>query len=232
MAKRRLVVVVFVAAAVIAVPLAILARTAANYKPPESVDPPTLADWMQAWGTVAAVVAGLLAAVFTAGLLIHEMREADRARRDASRERADAERDRRVAQYDRDLARKERHDTEKAQARAVIVDNTEISADNGEIRRVRGRVHNFSSGPILSLEVRLVGTGMLRDLDVPMGVVGTLEPAGERSLDTAVTTAAPTRGLDDHAVKDLVTVEIRFMDSDGRRWIRRGNGQPERVREL
>jgi hypothetical protein len=51
-----------------------------TYDPPPGANRPNLADWLQAWGSWAAVVAGLLAVVGTVLLLAHEMGEARRGR--------------------------------------------------------------------------------------------------------------------------------------------------------
>lgn len=61
---------------------------AASYRAPSGEEQPKVTDWMQAWGGVFGVVAGLAAAGAAAALLLHERRAADEARRQLAEERA------------------------------------------------------------------------------------------------------------------------------------------------
>ncbi|MEV1331506.1 hypothetical protein AB0J20_18235 [Micromonospora costi] len=62
----------------------------ANYRTPAGAEKPNAADWMQAWGSVFGVLAGLAAAGAAAFLLLHEMQRADKAERQLTEERAEA----------------------------------------------------------------------------------------------------------------------------------------------
>lgn len=111
---------------------------------------PSLADWLQGYGSVAAVVATLL-------LLAHEMREARRYRRAATRERSDAAADRQLAIQDRELANLERRDEEATQARAVLMTNFRTGFGYADEENLfeevtfHVTVTNFSPSPILDV---------------------------------------------------------------------------------
>ncbi|MEV1018135.1 hypothetical protein AB0I89_32125 [Micromonospora sp. NPDC049801] len=60
---------------------------AAVYRAPAGEEQPKVTDWMQAWGGVFGVVAGLAAALAAAALLLHERAAADEARRQLAEER-------------------------------------------------------------------------------------------------------------------------------------------------
>ncbi|KAB1922510.1 hypothetical protein F8280_18820 [Micromonospora noduli] len=72
---------------VAALVLSLAAISAATHSPvgPER---PKVTDWMQAWGSVLGVVAGLAAAGAATALLLHERKAADEARRQLAEERA------------------------------------------------------------------------------------------------------------------------------------------------
>ncbi|WP_431907169.1 hypothetical protein [Micromonospora carbonacea] len=59
----------------------------ASYRAPAGEEQPKVTDWMQAWGAVFGVVAGLAAAVAAAALLMHERAAAKEARRQLAEER-------------------------------------------------------------------------------------------------------------------------------------------------
>lgn len=59
----------------------------ASYRAPAGKEQPTVTDWMQAWGSLFGVVAGLAAAVAAAALLLFERAAAKEARRQLAEER-------------------------------------------------------------------------------------------------------------------------------------------------
>lgn len=73
-----------------AVILALAAVSAVAHNPPPGQEVPKITDWMQAWGSVGGVAAGLLAAAAAALLLMHERRKAAEAERQLAEERAEA----------------------------------------------------------------------------------------------------------------------------------------------
>ncbi|NYF57878.1 hypothetical protein [Micromonospora purpureochromogenes] len=69
--------------------LSLAAVSAATYDAPSGQDGPMITDWMQAWGSVGGVVAGLAAAGAAAFLLLHERERAAAAERQLAEERAE-----------------------------------------------------------------------------------------------------------------------------------------------
>ncbi|MFI7279906.1 hypothetical protein ACIBOV_06535 [Micromonospora chersina] len=67
------------------------AAVSAAYRPPAGQDPPKVTDWMQAWGSVYGVLAGLAAAGAATALLMFERGQAREARAQLDAERAKAE---------------------------------------------------------------------------------------------------------------------------------------------
>ncbi|MBC9005078.1 hypothetical protein [Micromonospora aurantiaca (nom. illeg.)] len=62
----------------------------AAYRAPDGEEQPKVTDWMQAWGSIFGVVAGLGAAGAAAALFVHEQRRSEKAERQLAEERADA----------------------------------------------------------------------------------------------------------------------------------------------
>lgn len=82
------------AGCVIACALALLLSPIAislSYRAPDGEEQPKVTDWMQAWGSLAGVLAGLLAAGAAALLLLHERKRATEAERQLDEERAEAD---------------------------------------------------------------------------------------------------------------------------------------------
>jgi len=59
----------------------------ASYRTPAGEEQPNVTDWMQGWGSIFGVVAGLAAAVAAAALLMHERAAAKEARRQLAEEK-------------------------------------------------------------------------------------------------------------------------------------------------
>ncbi|MDQ7910782.1 hypothetical protein RB614_40455 [Phytohabitans sp. ZYX-F-186] len=192
-----------------------LAFAAVDYQPPQGTEPPKITDWMQGWGSVVGVVAGLLAAVFTAGLLVHEMREARLARADAAEEREQGRRD-------RELLAEERRDAEAAQARAVVVGNfrggDEVH-DERSVYVVRVHMANYGTAPILDVRLHLHTPSGYRYLVERADVLGPGEPWPQDWVLQATERVRVLNGS--RAV-------VSFTDVHGRRWSRDGRSQPER----
>ncbi|MET7967565.1 hypothetical protein [Micromonospora sp. NPDC005305] len=75
---------------VAALVLSLAAISAATYDVPVGQEPPKITDWMQAWGSIGGVIAGLAAAGAAAFLLLHERQRAAEAERQLAEERAEA----------------------------------------------------------------------------------------------------------------------------------------------
>ncbi|MCG5470922.1 hypothetical protein LADH09A_004894 [Micromonospora sp. LAH09] len=77
--------------ALIVLALALFAAAiSAAYRAPSDEEQPKVTDWMQAWGSIAGVVAGLAAAGAATALLLHEWRRAEVAERQLAEERAES----------------------------------------------------------------------------------------------------------------------------------------------
>jgi hypothetical protein len=187
----------------------------------------TLADWLQRWGSVAAVIA-------TLALLWHEIREARKGREAANLERREAAEDRELARRDRELAAVERRDTEATQARTVVFSNVDFdlrSTDDGRSAiRTKLTVTNYSASPILGVIVQVHAyvadhprTGF------HVGISHVLGPAESLPVDVIVGTSA--EGVPRRVLNDVDAVVI-FYDDAGRLWRRWTlDWKPERVVE-
>ncbi|WP_203716150.1 hypothetical protein [Asanoa siamensis] len=118
-------------------------------------DAPNLADWMQAWGSIAAAITSTIAIVITGALLRHETR----------------------------ARREEKEDARRAQARLVVVEWLNRPRNELELPAVATvRVHNHSQAAIYHVKAHDAGFGTAHRLDrgqdVPPG--GTCELSWER----------------------------------------------------
>lgn len=206
---------------------------------------PNWADKLEAWSTFAGAAIALAAASFTFWLLVHQIRETNRARSDAGRERAEAARDRELARQDRELAASERRDAEMSQARTIIVGGVIAEAvrmrpgDELNLRRVTGWLANFGSQPVTDVVFVIARAGAS---DVPVDATtvehaSVLAPSNRIEVTWELPAAKPSAGpihVPESYIRDegdglLVRVEARSTDIAGRRWIRVNKGQPERV---
>lgn len=194
-----------------------------------AADGPTLADWLQGWGSVAAVGATLF-------LLWHEMREARRGRKAAAAERQEAAQDRELARKDRELAAAERRETVKGQARTVVIGELLISTDPADgafaVRRVQVPVSNFGTQPVLDLRVILdCVTGPIARLPCLIGSSSALGPGQAINVDFVLDLISPWGATGDEAEANVV-ITIHFTDATGLQWTRRMTEQPEQVLDL
>ena len=197
----------------------------------------TLADWLQGWGSVAAVIATLV-------LLWHEMREARRGRKAAAQERAEAAEDRELARQDRELAAAERRDGESAQARTVIIGGVAADAirrsreDDVVLQRVTAWLENFGSGPVIDVAF-VIAAAQKPDESIDattnehvsvLAPRDRLEISWERPRDPEMPPGGLVSGYyRDETGGNLIRIEVRFTDVAGRRWARINDGQPQRV---
>ncbi|MFI5833003.1 hypothetical protein ACIA5A_04920 [Micromonospora sp. NPDC051300] len=102
---------------------------------------PKVTDWLQAWASVGALVAGLLAAIFTGGLLRYEISEGRRARREQ----------------------------ELVGPRAVISGIPDFEyGDGGLIKRVSLCVYNYGPAPIRRVLAVIESSGTRITLFAPV----------------------------------------------------------------
>ncbi|MDG4768523.1 hypothetical protein O7632_31175 [Solwaraspora sp. WMMD406] len=221
-----------------------LAAVSMLYTTPAGVEPAKITDWMQGWGSIVGVVGALLAAIFTALLLRHEMREASHARAQASEERL-------AAAKDRAEIAAQREEERKVLARSIISDVPRINAVQEDVGP--GKV--LLSG--LSVLIWNVGESPMRDVVVEIWAehgsrllaqekFGTFLPESSLKPQGAMfgggsSTSVPTRRVDarfkvlivvsDEILgRDGLRVEMRFTDANGRRWRRINNGPPEGIK--
>lgn len=192
-----------------------------TYDPPPGANRPNLADWLQAWGSMAAVLAGLGAVIATVLLLRHEIRATRLAHVQAARERAEAA-------LDRQRVDDERRDAEKAQARTIVVSEVIYhSGGSDTLVRILARIENCGTGPILNTQVWAVDRSAVEPLEPFMlENCGVLGPGGQYPLDAAVSPPIPQFFAAGGRRRRQLVLEIRFVDMYGRRWSRLDNGQP------
>ncbi|MDG4784010.1 hypothetical protein O7614_30600 [Micromonospora sp. WMMD961] len=109
---------------------------AAIYRAPAAEEQPKVTDWMQAWGSILGVVAGLAAAGAAAALFLHERRRSEQAERQLIEEREEAALN---------------------APRAVVATPARFGTFGGDsdahISEVVLTVHNYGSNPIRNLAV-------------------------------------------------------------------------------
>ncbi|MBQ1061374.1 hypothetical protein [Micromonospora sp. C41] len=200
--------------------MVVVSRT---YHPPSGQEPPKVTDWMQGWSSVVGVIAGLGAAILTAGLLLHEVRQAAIARREAVEARAEATRERAEAAADRARIEQERLDAMKAPARAVFTSGLGFSGrvDFGYLSNLNVTVSNYGPGHIHRVAVKVVSA---RD-EASLNLIQVIGPGGQAA--SASKHFHPDALLPGIAAKDGTRIEVRFIDVNGRSWIRVDNGEPE-----
>ncbi|MEV0811203.1 hypothetical protein [Micromonospora sp. NPDC050200] len=195
--------------------LAVALTTAAisvAYRTPAGQEQPKVTDWMQAWGSVFGVFAGLAAAVAAAALLVFERRQADEARRQLAEERRTGE---------------------ESRARTVITADVRFPhggfaiSSGGATRfsRVQLSVLNFGTDPIhwVVVEVVLPGSRTVEHNGTEFIAPGQREVV-VILLDPSYTSIGDNPDLD----AKLCEVIVTFTDSSGIRWSRRNNGIPQR----
>ncbi|MBG0567060.1 hypothetical protein [Actinoplanes aureus] len=206
-----------------------------GYVTPRGVEPAKITDWMQAWASIFAVIAGLGAALFTALLLVHEMTEARRAREDAAQERAEAADDRMVLVRDRE-------DQHKRFARLVFAWGPMVTyypaegppeqggADRIFVSSMELDLHNFSPATVTDVTARVVFPGGKPMTD--WHVYGTLTPDLElvpgRYQRRGVIFNFPEHKLVTRKVLEanFLSVVLIFRDANGRQWRRIDDEDP------
>lgn len=197
--------------------------TSSRYTPPPSQEPPKVTDWMQGWGNIVGVAAGILAALFTGLLLLHERRQAKVAQVDAAEARRDAKRERAEAAADRARVEADRVEALKLPARAVV-HGSKVSISGqpslGLIAQINVSVFNFGSGPVRRLEVSITSREGDETIDLdPIDVFGPGHEVARRSF-------SPHQRESPFIVK-AHDIRLRFIDVNGRSWVRVNNGEPE-----
>ncbi|MGK5674086.1 hypothetical protein ACSNOB_14730 [Micromonospora sp. URMC 106] len=196
------------ACTVVAIIFSIAAWAVAN-SPSSGPDRPKVTDWIQAWGSVGGVIAGLLAAT-AAGLLFRfEQRRAEKAERQIVEERAEAALN---------------------VARAVVVSGASFGGYgvnvDPHLNSVSLSIRNYSSHPIRNVTIVVtLPTGFHHVIQPPYDVIG---PGEGHTVDKrySVGIQAP----DDykfHQEKALVTV--CFIDNTNQAWQRTSSGGVERT---
>jgi hypothetical protein len=186
--------------------LALLAAPAAS-------DTPTWTDVVEARSAIATTVITALAAIATIWLLVHQIRETERARTDADRERA-------AAAEDRKLARDERADQQAAQARTVVASDYSVERRPGESDLlVKATIWNYSPEPILNVTVVLENE-LSEAWKLWFGPL--IAPGGSEVISLRL---RPTGAVE--ALKDARPC-VYFTDSSGRRWSRASGCKPYR----
>ncbi|MGW5557605.1 hypothetical protein ACWER9_10325 [Micromonospora sp. NPDC003944] len=186
-----------------AVVLCIAAWAVAN-APESGPERPKVTDWMQAWGSIAGVFAGLAAAGAATALLLHERGEARQARAELASERAEAA---------------------LIAPRAVIVTAARFGTVNGKIHNAACTVHNYGSGLIrwANAHIQLPGGQVLilppAEL-IPPGQHQIFSESYQTPIEVSAESWSPEGGL--------APVTLRFIDSAGQRWEKTDDGQPQR----
>jgi hypothetical protein len=164
---------------------------------------PSVTDWMQAWGTVAAAVFSALAFVGTVGLLLHEVR---------TRRRDEADR---IA----------------GQARMVLISvfDAHDNDEGGLVRMVNIHVRNHSASPIIDVDVlaihRVPEDGS-SEPDTLTFQTESIEPGHSDSELWLLRT--PIRWAPGTPLAESFNTRIAFTDAEGLRWIREGRAEPRR----
>ncbi|GIG93153.1 hypothetical protein [Plantactinospora endophytica] len=191
-----------------------------------AAEDPKVTDWMQGWGSVLGVAVGLIASAATAALLVYEIRAGRCARAEAARDRAEAA-------QDRALAVAERRDAVAAQARTVVINGIHISnLRTGILKRFAFTVANYGSGPILDVHPQVVIDGDTVDRlkfrgSAALGPGEKLEL--EKRFQSAFAKLKDGEPMQDAELAEHITIEVRFTDMAGLRWLRQDSGQPQRI---
>ncbi|MBQ0982239.1 hypothetical protein [Micromonospora sp. M61] len=181
--------------------LCVAAWAVAN-APQSGPDRPKVTDWMQAWGSIAGVFAGLAAAGAATALLLFERRQARQARDELAAERSSED---------------------ERRAQLVFTSQPGIAGVTGWIRGVRVRVYNHRLSPIH----RVTGSVNFQGRVVQLEVKDFILPAEYAEINGTAQPPISTADARISSQESIVTVE--FTDSSGQRWRRVGNGHPRRV---
>lgn len=166
---------------------------------------PNVADWMQAWGTVAGALFSALAFVAAVSLLWHEVR----------------------------TRRRDDEDRVAGQARMILISvfDAHDNSDGGLVRMVNIRVRNHSASPITDVEV--VAVHSQKSADGPERDSLTFETEfidPDRSDSELWLLQAPISWKHDIPLAGFFATRITFTDAQGLRWVRDGRDEPRRLR--
>ncbi|WP_433357934.1 hypothetical protein ACQPYV_12755 [Micromonospora saelicesensis] len=187
-----------------------IATWAVANAPRSGPDRPKVTDWMQAWGSIAGVFAGLAAAGAATALLLFERRQAREARAELAAQRAES-----------DLTG----------ARLVVATSPEIFMYGpAYVSDVAVTVHNFGPAPILRVFVVIkLFPGADELLPAPANVIPPL--SGEARFAVGLETdPMKVPHSDELLLGESAEVTLYFTDATGQGWRKGKVGQPEKVR--
>ncbi|MGN9915753.1 hypothetical protein [Micromonospora palomenae] len=177
-----------------------MAYISMTYQAPPGEEQPKVTDWMQAWGSILGVFAGLAAAVAATALLLHERKQARQARDELAAERAEAA---------------------LAVVRAVIIGRTTYSRiDPPSVTMISVKVHNYGPAPVRRVTVVVAPAGQGTEILMPPLE---LLPPGGAEFDLKVTIRGQIQR--DPARE---TVKVYFHDVTGVGWQKGKDGEPEK----
>ncbi|MFI7221437.1 hypothetical protein [Micromonospora maritima] len=184
--------------------LCCIAAWAVDSAPASGPDRPKVTDWMQAWGSISAVFAGLIAAGAAAALLMHERQQAREAREALAAARSGEEEER---------------------AQLVFASQIGLSVSSGKIHSARATIFNHRTSPIhwVSGAVELID-----GRQIPLLPVEFILPGGHANLRGPAEPLIPSSG-DARMDQDLSIAILEFTDSTGQRWKRVDNTRPRRI---
>jgi hypothetical protein len=200
-----------------------------TYRPPRPVDSPKVTDWMQGWGSLAGVIAALLAAGAAGALLRHEIAASRRAEDQARIDRLAEQEKLRRAPAEAITYYLESGSSNKGAVRTPVdwAEGNE-SIPKGAYESGALVIHNNStsciyrviaSAPDLPKGLDLRGIGV-----IPPGITRIVLPM-KHMMDGGSTAG---RHMGDYANNTLIPW-IQFRDSAGTSWRRTNHGAVEEV---
>lgn len=184
----------------------IAASISLRYRAPAGEEQPKVTDWMQAWGSLGGVLAGLLAAGAAGALLWHERRRADAAERQLAEDREEAARN---------------------LASLVSVTPAGFSTTDGLIRGVGLTVYNHGATPVRNVVVVVPLPDDGRKLMLPP--VWLVQPGADRMISHQYQGMLIRVDADWSPADTKVPADVYFTDHIGRAWRRSSADDTERV---
>ncbi|WP_146765212.1 hypothetical protein [Micromonospora saelicesensis] len=175
----------------------------ANYQAPVGAEQPKVTDWLQAWGSVAAVFAGVAAAGAAGALLRQEQKRGN----EAQQQRID-----------------DRQEAALAEASAIVY--TRLVFDHGPngISGVQLDVQNFGQRAVIDLDVVV----MLRDgSEIAIKRVQVLPPGGDKVKVEDRNLVGPH--LPSTLADDTAKALLHYTDLENTRWKKVAKGRPFRL---
>ncbi|MCZ7373282.1 hypothetical protein [Micromonospora sp. WMMC250] len=195
---------IVLSSAAVMISLVAMVAVTATYTAPSDREQPKITDWMQAWGSIAAVFAGLLAAAAAGAVLRQERKRNEEARLQRIEDRQEAG---------------------LAEASAVIYSRLLFDRGGRGLSGVQLDVQNFGQRAVIDLDVVI----MLRDgRELVLDRVPVVPPGGVsvKVEDRRLAEDPPIPfALEDGTAKAL----LHFADLEGTRWKRYGKGKPFRL---